>query len=232
MQHTFEDIPEFARFENPSIKFLRYAERKLTNGKSDPQHSISFKSCLTRVPSSVNIKHEDEEDSKVRIIQRWNGIRAKPTQEFLITDFYVWLMQDVIDEKLKELCMQKMQFSPSWINTALTTPITIAWIEKLIQTPIWDYRKHPRELIIIPYLVVCRGMSDRNKIPDVVMKWWADRCEELRRLDPPRRELSVRVRSRLDEAMRVRILPMTLDTLKEKNGELCEALNDRWLIQR
>ena len=136
MQHTFEDIPEFARFENPSIKFLRYAERKLTNGKSDPQHSISFKSCLTRVPSSVNIKHEDEEDSKVRIIQRWNGIRAKPTQEFLITDFYVWLMQDVIDEKLKELCMQKMQFSPSSINTALTTPITIAWIEKLIQTPI------------------------------------------------------------------------------------------------
>jgi hypothetical protein len=45
-------------------------------------------------------------------------------------------MQDVIDEKLKELCMQKMQFSPSSINTALTTPITIAWIEKLIQTPI------------------------------------------------------------------------------------------------
>jgi hypothetical protein len=75
-------------------------------------------------------------------------------------------------------------------------------------------------------------MSDRNKIPDVVMKWWADRCEELRRLDRSRRELSVRVRSRLDEAMRVRIPPMTLDTMKEKNGELSEALNDRLLIQR
>ena len=96
-QQTFVDIPEFARFENPSIRFLRYAERKLTNSKSDPQHSISFKSCLTRVLGSVNIKNEGGEDSKVRIIERWNGIRSKPTQEFLITDFYVWLMQDVIN---------------------------------------------------------------------------------------------------------------------------------------
>jgi hypothetical protein len=69
-QQTFEDIPEFAHFENPSIRFLRYAERKLTNGKSDPQHSISFKSCLTRVPGSVNIKYEGMEDSKVMIIER------------------------------------------------------------------------------------------------------------------------------------------------------------------
>ena len=159
-----------------------YAERKLTNCKSDPQHSISFKSCLTRVPGSVNIKHEGGEDSKVRIIERWNGIRAKPTQEFLITDFYVWLMQDVIDEKLKELSKQKRRESSSTQTIQLRT---IDWIEKLIQTPIADYHKHLANHIIIPYLVVFIGMRDRNEIQDVVMKW-ADRCAEVRRLDPSR----------------------------------------------
>lgn len=85
-----------------------------------------------------------------------------------------------------------------------------------------DYRKHAAKLIIIPCLVFCRGMTDRNEIHDVVMNW-ANRCAELRRLDPSGRDFS-RVRSRIDEAMRFRIPPMTSDTLKEKNRELCEAL--------
>ena len=49
----------------------------------------------------------------------------------------------------------------------------------------------------------------------------------LRSLDPSRREFSVRVRRKIDEAMRVRIPPMTLDILKEKNRELYEALRVR-----
>jgi len=102
----------------------------------------------------------------------------------------------------------------------------IDWIEKLIQTPIADYRKHAANFIIIPYLVVFRGMRDRNEIRDVVIKW-ADRCAEVLRLDPSRREFYVRVRSRIEEVMIDRVPPMTLDTLKEKNRKLYEALNDR-----
>jgi hypothetical protein len=224
LQHTFEDIPEFARFENPSVKFLRYAERKLTNGESDPQHSISFKSCMARVPGSMNIKYEGE-DSEVKIIQRWNKIRAEPTQEFLITDFYVWLVQQVLDEKNEELRMQKnRRFNPTQTRQATTT--NIAWIERLLQTPIADYRKHTRDLIIIPYLIVCKGMTDRNEIYDIVMNW-ADKCNELRRLEPSRREFSVRVRIRINEVMQDRVPPMTLNTLKEKNRELYERLGLR-----
>ena len=52
--------------------------------------------------------------------------KTKPTQEFLITDFYVWLMQDVIDYKLKELSHQKRRESISIQNTQLST---IDWIE-------------------------------------------------------------------------------------------------------
>jgi len=54
----------------------------------------------------------------------------------MINDFHPYLVQEVIDEKLKELRMQKSrQFNPKQ-----TTQLrTIAWIEKLIQSPIADY---------------------------------------------------------------------------------------------
>jgi hypothetical protein len=97
------------------------------------------------------------------------------------------------------------------------------WIEKLFQTPIEDYRKHARDLIIIPYLVVCRGMTERNEIFDIVMQW-ADKCNELKRLEPSRHEFSIRIRSRIDDVMRERIPPMTLQTLRQKNQYLYETL--------
>ena len=219
----YEELDDFQRFDNPSEKFMRYAEKKLSNGRSDKNHNPSFKSCMLRIPNSVNTKYSGER-AKVKLIQRWNGVRARPTNKFMIDDFHAHLVQEVIDEKLKELRMQKKQRQ---FNSMQTTQLrTIAWIEKLIQTPIADYRKHAVNLIIIPYLVVCRGMTDRNEINDVVMHW-ADKCAELRRLDPSRREFSVRVRSRIDEVMKDRIPPMTLDTLKEKSGELYETLRVR-----
>ena len=138
----------------------------------------------------------------------------------MIHDFHAYLVQEVIDEKLKELGMQKKKQSSSMQTTQSRT---IAWIQKLIQTPIADYRKHGANLVIIPYLVVCRGMTDRNEIHDIVMNW-ADKCAELRRLDPSRREFSVRVRSMIEEVMKDRIPPMTFETLKQKNRELYEVL--------
>jgi hypothetical protein len=88
-------------------------------------------------------------------------------------------------------------------------------IEKLIQTPIADYRKHVANLIIISFLVVCRNMTDRYEMHDMVMRW-ADRYTELRRLDPSRRDFSFRVRSGIDEVLRDRVPPVTLNTLKER----------------
>jgi hypothetical protein len=219
----YEDLDDFKYFENPSEKFMRYSEKKLSNGKSDKNHNPSFKSCMLRIPNSANTKYSWER-AKVKLIQRWNGVRARPTKKFMIDDFHAYLVQEIVDEKLKGLRMQKKRHFNSTQNT--TQIRTIDWIEKLIQTPIVDYRKHAANLIIIPYLVVCRSMTDRNEIHNVVMNW-ADKCAKFRRLDPSRREFSVRVRRRIDEAMRVRIPPMTLDILKEKNRELYEALRVR-----
>lgn len=131
---SFENQEEFKKYENVSVKFLRYAARRLSAGKSDPNHNISFRSCLCRVPGSVNSKYEDKEVAQVKIVQRWNGARAKPTSEF-ITEFLIALTQKKIEENINK-----------WKNPIIhnSTAIAItntAWIERLIQTPIADYRK-------------------------------------------------------------------------------------------
>ena len=74
----------------------------------------------------------------------------------------------------------------------------ISWIEKLLRTPIDDFRKRSRDLILVPYLVVRRGMTDVDQIYNIVMQW-ADRCGELYRLEPSRHEYEKKVRSRIYE---------------------------------
>ncbi len=69
-----EQYSQFEAFENPSLKFLRFAEHYLTSGKSDPSHNPSFRSCMLRVPGSYNSKYS-EGKNKVRIIQKWDGYR-------------------------------------------------------------------------------------------------------------------------------------------------------------
>jgi hypothetical protein len=212
-----EEIKELAKLEpdNVSTKFLQFAERYLSSNKCDKSHHPAIKSCMLRIPNSINSKCKTVGlDPQVKIIQKWDGQR--PDYRLLIGSFHA----DLIEHQ------QRQQARKGHINNRplhSDVPKTIAWIEKLIQTPIVDYRKHAANLIIIPYLVVCRGMCDRNEIHDVIMNW-ANRCAELRRLDPSRHEFSVRVRSRIDEVLRDRIPPMTSDTLKEKNRELYEVL--------
>jgi hypothetical protein len=99
----------------------------------------------------------------------------------------------------------------------------IPWIEKLLQTPIEDHRKRARDLIIVPYLVVRKGMTDPQQISDTVMQW-ADKCGELRSLQPSRRDFEHKVRDRTHEVMHTRISQMKLATLKVKYPDLYEIL--------
>jgi hypothetical protein len=95
---VLEQESEFARFEQPSRRFIQFAEQYLSNKKSDPCHSftMSFKNCMLRVPGSCNAKSEPIE---VKIMQRWNGVR--PSIKPLLFDFYIYL-QDLKLKKIKQ----------------------------------------------------------------------------------------------------------------------------------
>lgn len=231
----YEELSEFQRFKDekfpPSVKFLRYAAKRLTNGKSDDEHRPSFESCLWRIPGSINSKYEGE-NAKVKIIQRWNGVRARPDKDFMLTGFLIYLAQERIDQIREQWEKNnKIACYRSLTRNGLPRgiPKTYRYIEeRLLKTPIEDYRKKAVDVIIIPYLVVIKGMTDINQIQGITMQW-LDRCDQLRRLDS-RHSFVGRITSRAYQVLEAHskgeaIAPMKWKTLKDENPELYKLLN-------
>ena len=80
-----EKYVDFSNYEEPSKQFLKFAEKYLSNKLSDANHNPSFKSCMVRVPGSINSKNGQE----VTIIQEWDGKR--PDIALLLGSFCAWL---------------------------------------------------------------------------------------------------------------------------------------------
>ncbi len=212
-----EEVRELATLEpyHTSNKFLQFAERYLSSNRYDKAHHPAIKSCMLRIPGSINSKCKELGlDPEVKIIQRWN--KCRPDYRLLIGDFHADLVE-------KQQHRRRGGSSSVKCNNIATFGITIPWVEKLLQTPIDDYRKHARDLILVPYLVLRRGMANPDQVCDIVMQW-ADKCGELRRLEPSRDAFAAKVRSRTYEVTQDRISHMKWSTLQERNPELCKIL--------
>lgn len=198
---------------NPSKDFLRFAKDYLSNGKADKKSNPSFKSSLLRIPYSINSKYNNE----VTIIQRWNEYR--PSIKYLLLDFKTWL----IDRKIKqEIAEKRSRNREKYLQKDnQQTADSIPWIEKLLQTPIEDYRKNAVSLILSRYLINIKKKSYNDSFD--VLKDWLDRCNELKRLDFNATYL---IKYSLNTALKSRIPPMKRETLKERNYELYQIVID------
>jgi Primase X len=58
---------------------------------------------------------------------------------------------------------------------------TIAWIEKLLESPIDDYRKNAVNLILAPYLINVKKLSYDDALNTI--NNWLSKCGESRQLD-------------------------------------------------
>jgi hypothetical protein len=97
---VFEEFQVFYDFlpylnKDLTTEFLRFAEKLFTSGKSDPNHLPSLKSCLIRIPGTINSKNVEV----VSIIQKWDG--NSPSIKWINEDFRRYLIQKRID-KIKE----------------------------------------------------------------------------------------------------------------------------------
>jgi hypothetical protein len=203
---------------NPSKDFLRFAKDYLSNGKADKKSNPSFKSSLLRIPYSINSKYNNE----VTIIQRWNGYR--PSIKYLLLDFKTWL----IDRKIKQEIAEKRSRNREKYHQKdhQQTAGSIQWIEKLLQTRIEDYRKNTVSLILSSYLINIKKKSYQESFN--ILKDWLDKCNEIRRLDFDFRYL---IKYSLNTALKSKIPPMKLETLKERNYELYQNIIDRQKIK-
>lgn len=205
-----EEEERFARLKEPdgqdlTSKFIQFAEEYLTNKKGDPQHNPTINSCLVRVSGTINSKCAQE----VRIIQQWDG--QKPAINYLLRYFQLWLINEKIQHK-------QMDSKRARIQTA--NPTTISWIEKLLQTPLDDYRKFTVWCILAPYLVNVRK-SCADESYDVI-KNWLDKCSKLRLLDF---NPNYTIKYNINSATRSVYLPIRLDKLKTENAYMYNLLS-------
>jgi hypothetical protein len=212
-----ERIQEFQEFNNPSERFLRFAKDYLSNGKADKSNYPSFRSCLLRIPNSFNSKclarGESLENSKVKIIQEWD--KKRPSIKFLLQDFRRYL----INQKINDL-NKKREIERRLGYQSIRGNNNIFWIEKLLNTPISDFRKNATNLILAPYLVNIKKLSYQHSFD--ILTDWLKKCNSFKKLDFKPDSL---VKYALSIAIEKRIPPMKLVTLKDRNLELYNILH-------
>jgi hypothetical protein len=207
-----EQEEDFSYFDQPSRRFLKFTEQHLSNHKSDPSHNPSFRSCMIRIPYSYNSKCIT--NSKVIILEKWNGIRPS-IRGSLLYDFYLWLANEKIKESKKQIEISTHQ------SNIRRTSNSIRWIDKLLQTPIKDYRKNAVSIILAPYLINIRKMPFADAFKTI--QEWLNKCASLRALDS---NFNYRVKYAINTAIESGIPPMKFDTLRRKNRLLYDTCSD------
>ena len=229
---VLESESVFASFENPSMKFLRFAEPCLSNNKADHSHgsTVSFKNCLLRIPGSHNskcvLKNNGIADSstEVKMIQRWDGKR--PAINWLLRDFRRYLIQERIDVVFKAVRLGRRRSPSNYYLTSHTSPSSInnhpnkwPWIEALLETPIPNHRKFVIWRVIAPYLINIKKLSYDEAFGR--MRTWLEECDKVRRLDF---NIDDRTRSNLGRAIKAGYFPISLSNLEQQNRELYDII--------
>ena len=199
MSNTFRNVTEFQGFDRPSEQFLRFAKGYLSDGKSDKNNNPSFKSCLLRIPGSINSKY----NKKITIIQKWNNYRPNLSLELLL-DFKRYLKQK---ERQKQLLLNSVR-NRSDNNY---DPKYYSWIEHLLHTPIEDFRKLVIDLVFAPYLINVKQISFEESY--TLIKNWFDKCYNPNKSDN-QRNFEYRIKYALKNAMNKQIGPMSPHKIK------------------
>ena len=154
---------------------MQFAESFFTDQKGDPQHRPSIRSCLIRIPRTINSKCNQQ----VKVVQKWDGIR--PPIKYLLRDYRIWLVSEKINEKLREKRPRNYRKSYSHTYLCYNGTGTIQWIERLLQTPLANHRKYAIWRVLIPYLFNIRNLSDTDVFN--IIQNWLNKCDETRALN-------------------------------------------------
>ena len=126
-------------------------------------------------------------------------------------DFRRWLINEKIEQ---QKLSSKERGRRKSVGTSRNNT-TISWIEKLLQTPLDDYRKFAIWRILAPYLINIKGASVENAFS--MIKDWLNKCNSLRQLDFNPNYI---VKYNINSAKKAGYLPISLDKLKMENSRL------------
>jgi hypothetical protein len=202
---SISDFKKFLPFikNDLTTEFMRFAGNYLTDGKNDPKHNPSIKSCLIRIPETINSKYNE----KVTIVQKWDGNEANAKN--MLIKFIDHLIQRKTEYEASSMENQ-------WIKININK---IGWIEQLLDTPLEDHRYFCLWHILIPYLMNIKKLP-KDEIISILTKWLDD-CNRLNRVrwNYPQR-IKEQLRYVKDYA------PISLENLKKENFKLYKLLQN------
>ena len=137
--------------EELSKLFLQYAGRELSSWYSDTANHPSLKSCMIRIPSSINTKN----GKHVTVNGLWNRTRA---------DVHSLKFKKFV-KKLSDNELQLQQKRGTFVGN------TISYIEKLLTSSISDGRKRVCNLILIPYMINVKQLSIKEAV-EIIYKYF------------------------------------------------------------
>jgi Primase X len=212
-----EAIDRFSCFTDPNKKdltsrFMQFAESFFTDKKGDPQHRPSVKSCLLRIPGTINSKCNQE----VKVVQRWNGIR--PPINYILRNYRIWLVAEKINE-VKNTRPRNYRRSHGSTCLRYNGSNTIQWIEKLLQTPLADHRKYAIWRVLIPYLYNIKNLSE-DDIANILENWLI-KCDVMRALDF---NIQYLIKQNIRNGRKCRYLPISFHNLKSENQGLYSTI--------
>jgi Primase X len=202
--------------------FIQFAEEHFTDYAADCLHNPTVKSCLVRIPGSLNSKCVIKgTDAEVKIIQKWDGVR--PSVQPLLRDFSRWLIQKRIDD-IEELKKQEEKYAKFHMTVSKNQERTntIKWIEKgILEHPLSDHRKYIIWRILSPYLLNVKNLPKEEAYS--VMKEWLDKFDKLEKL-------SFNPKTKIKDGLRGAskgYLPISMEKLKEENRQLYDVVLNR-----
>jgi hypothetical protein len=191
---------------------MQFAEEFFTNKKSDPQHRPSIKSCVIRIPGTINSKYKQE----VRIVQTWNGLR--PPIQYLLREYRTWLIAEKINDKLEKI---RSYSNRNMKNFVYTKSDTIPWIEKLLAMSLPDCRKYCTWRILAPYLINVKKLSDDQA--NYIIREWLKKCDLVKRVSF---ETPSRIRYDIQSARRRGFYPISWNQLRTENVALYSIIDN------
>ena len=206
--------------DKPSEQFLRFAESTFTKNKKDSQHNPSFKSCMLRIPGTYNSKN-----GEVKIIQKFDTNNIPTIDNNLLREFRLFLADN--DIRRKNDHRQKYD-SLKYNGDSNSISKCYQWIEdKLLKTPIPDYRKITIDLLLVPFFIVIKKMTLNETFN--LTKEYLIRCHELQSLNPSLNEFEKRIKIAIEKSIENKIPPIKIENIRNKYPQWYYHLN-QWNI--
>ena len=212
-----------------SEAFMQFAEDFFTSGRADPNHRPKYKTCLVRIPDTINSKCLNRglslEESKVRIIQKWNGKRIDGGA--ITHEFMIWLtkLEMNFNKSSSSRPNPPKKNKTKYLGSGEShhqnkSSSRIEWIERLLQIPIEDQRKYCLWRIIGPYLLNVKHISEVETAK--TMEKWLDLCSNLKKLDfEPKIKIYGIIKGNKG------FKPISYAKLEDENRELCLFLQKK-----